>query len=710
MESIFEELNITSPFQQVSFICSRQFHQQTKVQRATDCIKIIGEIDTCICHFIEKIYPLGSNELTFFTIMKTKHNCGICQWSVHRLYYFIQKLPFYQISQICDPKKLLEIPHVLNNRKIFTQIFHQFEIDDAVIQFILLKMSNTRILFDILAKKIMDILRIQDKSTDGFAKSLIQTYKTDKSLDYYFHILNVCLMDKRFIEINYDAIYKLLIYIFDTLTTIHYEYEIKYDTEMVEMVSTITGIYKKVSPESLVHFILYNINRGIQILDDHVYYCYHNTETSLETDPYLNECLGYFAKHNYKNIEFIQFHMHSKLRFKIMAIIPIEVVVQNTVNRNRGFANNKLHLYVNPREMLYSMANFNVMKKLADPMSYTYVVYQSSNGDYGEDAGGLTRDLYANFPKEVAQYFGEQDEYMIPQDNIFVTHRLWRLIGIMFARSIFYENISPSISIHPIVVYMMMYGYESIQLDHFFEKISPFNIVYMTNLRKIQQMAPEEYNSFLSLQGEEYISKQQYIQSLIIDRYINQLSLQKFIVGFRSLIQVNKNISGTNVCILHHLSFVDFCKYIRGIESYRINVDEDHGSLSRNLKVDPDEEGYQQFWIWEEDADRLKESFIRVLDELNKTNIAMLKLFLQFWFGTDSIADFSHKEPAITILANDNYPGCFGARTCFDELYIHKSILKFKNKALDDKLLEYIQSSVKNQSLTQSIGLNMQIM
>jgi hypothetical protein len=256
---------------------------------------------------------------------------------------------------------------------------------------------------------------------------------------------------------------------------------------------------------------------------------------------------------------------------------------------------------------------------------------------------------------------------------------------------------------------MMLYGYQSIILDHFFETLAPFNIEYIQNLKKIQTMTIHEYFTFLSLQGEEtYISKKEYIQTQILDRYI-QTPIQKFILGYRTIIQSNRRSWGSNVSILNHVSFVDFWKYIRGIESYRINTT-DHGSLSQNLKVEPDDNAVQRIWIWEEDGDRLKESFIRVLDELNRTNISALKAFLQFWFGTDSIADFSNKKPVITILANDSYPGCFGARTCFDELLVHKSILKLVDGALDAKVEEYIESSLRNQTLTQSIGLNMQMM
>ena len=726
MNAIFEELQLTTPFQKVSFICSRQFHEQTKVQRAEDCKRIIHGINTCICHFIEKVHTLGSNDLTFFTIMKTKSNCGICQWNVPRLYHFIQNLPFYQIGQICDPKKLLSNHHVLNNNRIFTQIFQQFVLDDAIIMEIASKMTNS-ILFDILANKIRSTftslkngyemesdmihspVKLSKKmiSNEGHhcdsnpASSINESCR--RSIDYYFHILNICLTNDAFIQINYTQIMQLLESIFDTLITVHYE------SDHENVVSIVTGDYVKIAPKSLVYFILYDINKGIQLLDDHVFYCYDGTESSFEQDAYLNECLVHFAKHDYKNIEFIDFHMHSQLRFKFIEMIPIGLIMQNIANRNRGYANRKLSLFINPREILYSMANFNVMRQLADPRSYTHVVYQTSNGNYGEDAGGLTRDLYTNFPKEVVQYFGEMDEYKIPQNSIIVTPRMWRLIGIMFARSIFYENISPSISIHPIVVYMMLYGYQSIILDHFFETLAPFNIEYIQNLKKIQTMTIHEYFTFLSLQGEEtYISKKEYIQTQILDRYI-QTPIQKFILGYRTIIQSNRRSWGSNVSILNHVSFVDFWKYIRGIESYRINTT-DHGSLSQNLKVEPDDNAVQRIWIWEEDGDRLKESFIRVLDELNRTNISALKAFLQFWFGTDSIADFSNKKPVITILANDSYPGCFGARTCFDELLVHKSILKLVDGALDAKVGEYIESSLRNQTLTQSIGLNMQMM
>jgi len=597
-------------------------------------------------------------------------------------------MPFHQINQICDPRKLLSNSRVLNDRRIFTQIFHQFELEDAVIQDILPRMHNS-ILFDILSKNIMDTIKTEEKNCTGITKSL----------NNYFRILNVCLTSNTFIHANYTDIFKLLEFIFDALVTIQYD-----DNDDI---SSVMGYYKKITPQSLVHFILYDINKGIQILDDHVFYCYNGISSELENDSYINECLEYFAKHDYKNIEFINFHMHSILRFKIIEIIPIEVVVQNTVNRNRGYANRKLPLYVNPQEMLYSIANFNTMKKLTDPKSYTHVTYQTANGDYGEDAGGLTRDLYTNFSKEALQYFGEQDEYKIPQHSIFITPRLWRLIGIMFARSIFYENISPSISIHPIVAYMMIYGYQSISLDHFFKTIHPFKIDYITNLRKIQEMTIDEYSTFLSLQGEEtYIPKRGYIQTQILNRYI-QIPIQKFILGFRAIIDASRL---TSVSFLHDISFVQFWKYFRGIESYRINT-ADHGSLSRNLKVEPDEDAIQRIWIWDNDGDRLKDSIVRVLENLNKTDIQALKSFLQFWFGTDSISDFSHKKPLVTIMANDTYPGCFGARTCFDELYVHKSIFKCTDEsALDAKVKEYIDCSLQNQSLTQSIGLNMQLM
>jgi len=171
MESIFEELNLYTPYQQVSFICSTQFHEQTKVKMVEYCKCIIGDINTCMCHLIKHVHHLGSNDLTFSTIMKTKEICGICQWSVPRLYHFIQKMPFHQINQICDPRKLLSNSRVLNDRRIFTQIFHQFELEDAVIQDILPRMHNS-ILFDILSKNIMDTIKTEEKNCTGITKSL----------------------------------------------------------------------------------------------------------------------------------------------------------------------------------------------------------------------------------------------------------------------------------------------------------------------------------------------------------------------------------------------------------------------------------------------------------------------------------------------------------------------------------------------------------
>jgi hypothetical protein len=272
----------------------------------------------------------------------------------------------------------------------------------------------------------------------------------------------------------------------------------------------------------------------------------------------------------------------------------------------------------------------------------------------------------------------------------------------MLARSVFCENISPGLNLHPILVYLMLNGNEGVKPRDLLAALRPFSIDCLDYMSKILDMPAHEYQQFMDLQGEDpALDPRQYAMNCIVEKYVcgPVIALVK---GFR----VRKNMHDR---LTENLQLQNFHAYLCGTVSYNIQKANPF-SLKANLEI----------FYSDEDSARLNDAtqvftqtLVEVLDHLNTTDVDKLKAFLKFWYGTSSIQSFDNKKATVQFLRNDGTSGfdCFESSTCFYKLYVYQKIaLDYcRNKTrLREKIVQMIDTTLANQALVETAGLNMQ--
>ena len=150
-----------------------------------------------------------------------------------------------------------------------------------------------------------------------------------------------------------------------------------------------------------------------------------------------------------------------------------------------------------------------------------------------------------------------------------------------------------------------------------------------------------------------------------------------------------------------------------GIESYQIIGDKN--SLESILKI----ECGDNISISDKEKSIIKEIFLEVLENLNKTDIKMMKDLLRFWHGTHGIQNFDKLDLTLRILfEKDDLYGCFSSSTCFGKLYIHHShIIPYLSRsmhidarmAIKNNFIGHIEKTLENQKIVESAGMYMQM-
>jgi len=332
-----------------------------------------------------------------------------------------------------------------------------------------------------------------------------------------------------------------------------------------------------------------------------------------------------------------------------------------------------------------------------------YIVYEDENGEeMGVDEGGLTRDLYTTFAQQIRDKFEDVDGYLMPKRGKTLRKDEWVIIGVMIARSVFCENISPGLNLHPILVYLMLNGHEGIKVQDLLAIMKPFSIDCLDYMSKILDMPVLEYEQFMDLQGEDpTMDPRRYAMNCIVEKYVS-IPVQALVKGFRARMNVQDRLT-------YNLQLQNFHSYLCGTVSYNI-MKANPFSLKENLEVFYSDADSPKM----NDATRaFSETLVEILDHLNTTDVDKLKAFLKFWYGTSSIQNFDNKKATVQFLRNDGTSGfdCFESSTCFYKLYVYQKIAldNYRNKTkLREKITQMIDTTLANQALVETAGLNMQ--
>lgn len=369
-----------------------------------------------------------------------------------------------------------------------------------------------------------------------------------------------------------------------------------------------------------------------------------------------------------------------------------------------------INLIVKPKELFESVLNENspeVLQMLLDTYP-THIIYRTELGDVGSDAGGLTKDFYSIVSNEAKKYFIEVDGFLLPNPEK-ANIKIIRLMGELLARSIFFENITPSLNLHPIVAYFFVHGGNNLNFNNLGNFLKHYDIEYINNLLKILDLSDKDYADFLIMQGEDFIAKPKFIFEYLATKYVNR-NLTALVNGFCCVSSNLKYTNFVNPVILH--------KFIAKNEKYNITGAGLH-SLKNNLKITTHGTHYADESDAKIEAENVKrkqeifkEVFIQILEDLNTNDIEKLKLFFKFWYGTSSVLSFTERKSKVDTLGkNADNAICFESSTCFDKLYISVTGSMYKNKKeLRTFLASAISASIENQKLCESAGLYMQFM
>lgn len=320
-------------------------------------------------------------------------------------------------------------------------------------------------------------------------------------------------------------------------------------------------------------------------------------------------------------------------------------------------------------------------------------------GEVGYDASGLRKDFFSNCSLEFLNILEECDGYLTIPKNLKFSEIEIKFISLMLARSIFVENISLQIRLHPILTYFMINGGHSIQFDKFSKYISHFEIEFITNTFKLLNLSNDDYATFIELQGNDRIlsmTREQYIINKISRKYVNP-KLIEFVNGFRVFFKSLYFVDFVNPNVFH--------KYVCGNESYEIVGNTTH-SLKTNLNI---------IGLAGKQHDLFKNVFLDILEHLNNTSIVKLQMFLKYWFATSSIISFSDRNPNIYVRSCLSYTDCnkyhcFYSATCFDKLTITIAHKDFGSEnTLRSFIINAIDSSIENQRIWETSGVHMQL-
>lgn len=602
----------------------------------------------CLCNYLN-CSAIVSEDLLFFVALKCKSVCGFCFFKNKSVVYkIIQNLKYHQIKQIIDLPTIIKTKEIIDS--ILKNNMNEMSLDD-----------------------LMQIISLKEgiRLDKGVVKKLLGAinYEEMDITSGSFKIINKLITQEQFIEDNNKLLTTFLIelmtkkkmHIFEKRKLVPF-FRSDYLLEHALTTSNYDCVKEIIKNSDLVHI-------GAKHYYTILWLYYDNFEELCTKLTNLTELIAYQYKNYLVTGSFD------------MPVNPSKII--ETLGKIGTEDENE-----------YFMENLVSKKR-------PYVKYRCDAGEVGVDMGGVSRDFYTQFFIETKQYFEENDGHFIPErpgPETKLTEGVWRIIGIICCRSIFCENISPSINFHPILCYLLLNGGYNMNFDNMSLSLKYFSLEYIENLMKLLEMKEDDYKDFMELQGEkEVIPQKKYIMKILVQKYINP-NVISFVNGFRDMLK--------NLLFVKYVNLISFHKFVCGIECYNIikaNVHSLRNNLSINEYIDKKRE--------KEIGEIYKTAFLNVLEDLNLKNVKKLKSFLKYWFGTSSINSFAEKKAVVELSSRDDMYGCFKSSTCFNKLYVYRqSILQFANdtKELEKKITQIIDKSLTNQEFVESLGLHMQ--
>jgi hypothetical protein len=589
-------------------------------------------------------------------LKKCKDSCNFCNFYViDRLYPFLAGFEYHQI------KEILGLASIISNKWILSDIV--IKMCDNISFSDLLIILDQKTLTDIPARTVIKI-----------CNNILLAAKTSslKSDNMSVKLLQKIISNDSLLTKHYDIIMN---FVLDML-----------DAKLVDKIADL-GIH-------LADFSMLLEQALSRITDKSNFYC---------IGKIVNESSFFrVTKKFFPRLSDLPEDLFESLCMKLDNIIEYISFISYPESYS------KIHLVIDPKNIAKSLNLDKPSEELEiflDDISSRkniFVEYRTETGIVGYDAGGLTKDFYTLLASEITSECEEVDDFVAPKRDSKFSDKVWFFYGIMIARSIFRENISPGINLHPVLCYMMINGVINMKMKHFFCEMEPFEIDYLSSMKKVLNMSTEGYIEFMELQCEDPIPKAKYIGAYIYNKYLYPSTLN-FISGFRTSFARYYNT--------RFLSLITVFRYIKGEWKYDIVGNSSH-SLKNNLKIVRDTD-YEDQIIVVGSAYYLKlkafeKDFLGVLEHLNNTNISKLKLFIKFWFGTSSISSFGSNKGKIYITNNRLYE-CFKSNTCFNQLHIESTHIK-TGTGLSDTILKLIDNTLTNQQLSESAGYRMQFM
>lgn len=568
------------------------------------------------------------------------------------------------------------------------------------------KFCKFRTVYDLYEKiKKLDFPKI--KKIIGFTKLVADNKTSQIILSKYSYILtfdeiNELINKNNNIEINNNVINRML-YVIDQHKTCNIILASELLQKIIKMDNFINTHHDKII-FFLINIINNNESNKLEILKLN-----NTTYGFILENMILTNKLNYFDiilekseefkmnPKNFKALRQLTCDKYEKILEKLINII--EYI--NYINIITKLQIKKVKIFVDPLQIELILSNNLIFDELVERVSTNVSYIKDGKEMIGIDASGLTKDFYTLVEQIMKKYFGELDNYYVPSNNhvdLKLYPNIWYNYGILCARSIFFENISPNIKIHPIICWQIIREIPNTldELKLFFDILSIYDIEYLLNLKKIIDMSKDAYSEFLNIQGESFINKKLYIIELLKYKYVTP-EILLFVGGFKR--------TQSKYDLTKYLKITSLYAYINGNSKYLINNNSCDSFISNLViygKINKSNNNVNDIAI-----KKFKHIFVKVLNDLNNNDVELLKKFFQFWMSTCSIESFFLKKPIISIVNYEMYD-TFKSSTCFNKLYIYNEDCRGDN--LESRLLILINNSVNNQILSESTGNRMQTM
>lgn len=622
-------------------------HKSIQIKTLLDAIKIF-EIDQkkCLCKYFDQSIKynldISIQQLIAEKCLKKCNFC--CHKNKLKFYRKIKHFDFYKIKLFISNDILFNDPEILSD-------------------------IMTNRLLDLSIKEINDFVSSNIVLSDCIKNNILnQIYEMD--------IINVECRQIQFIKIlieNTNIVENNYSFIMDFLTIVIKKTDLSFAYNFI--------------PKNKMS-ILFEYSLSNKFFD-----LAHNIVKNMENKVYVSKrCLSKFIEFYRRYIPYMEIeNVFSKIE-NIHEIFCFRVKDLKCYDKISMIVNNE-HYF----ESFMAYNDSDTIKYIQNIKYIPSIIYMNDVEKMGSDAGGLTKDFYTNLFGKLESIMCLTDDHFVPT-NIIIENYNWRLLGILFFRAIFTENIIMNFKLHPLICYFLINGHNIKNIKDFLSKMSKFDIgIFTPYMLKLLNLSDEEFKSFIELQDEVILEnnsnncKIEYIKKIINEKYINR-NVIAFVNGFQNMFNQAKNLLDKE--FFNHITTSYLYNQLTKTIVFNINDDNIH-SLKNNC-------------VFNVANLKFKDIFLSVLQELNVKDQDKLKKFIYYWLGTTSYDSFYGLNCKVDDTKNNLY-GCFKSCTCFNTIYI-ETIVSNDVKTIKNTILSAINKSLDNQSLSESIGLNMQLM